>query len=105
MEISTERCRVALSLKRLMANPWARAADEFPQGKIVTGTITSVLSFGAFASLAMGVEGLIHATEMNLEAGQSPRDILSVGQSVRLRVLHVEAERQRLGFTMKLDQE
>jgi len=53
----------------------------------------------------MGVEGLIHATEMNLEPGQLPRDILSVGQSVQLRVLHVEAERQRLGFSMKLDHE
>jgi small subunit ribosomal protein S1 len=105
MDISTERCRVALSLKRLMPNPWERAAFEFSHGSVVTGTITSILSFGAFASLPAGVEGLIHATEMPLEAGQSPRDILSVGQSVKLRVLHVDPERQRLGFSMNLEQE
>ena len=77
--------------------------DEFPEGKIVTGTVTNVLSYGAFASLDMGVEGLIHATEMPLGEGQSPREILSVGQRLQLRVLHVDPSHQRLGFSMILD--
>ena len=103
LEISAERCRVALSRKRLMPNPWERADDEFPAGQVVVGKITNVLSYGAFASLAAGVEGLIHATEMPLETGQSPRDILTVGQDVQLRVLHVDASHQRLGFSMNVD--
>lgn len=103
LDISAERCRVALSRKRLLPNPWEMAEEAFPIGSIVTGTVTSVLSYGAFASLEVGVEGLIHATEMPLASGQSPRDILSVGQTLRLRVLHVDANRQRLGFSMNLD--
>jgi len=105
LEISAERCRVALSRKRLLPNPWENATDEFPEGKEVTGTIVNVLSYGAFANLDFGVEGLIHATEMPLEEGQSPRDILSEGQQVQLRVLHVDAARQRLGFSMLLENE
>ena len=103
LDISAERCRVALSRKRLLPNPWEHALAEFPEGKIVSGTVTNVLSYGAFASLDMGVEGLIHATEMPLGEGQSPREILSVGQRLQLRVLHVDPSHQRLGFSMILD--
>jgi small subunit ribosomal protein S1 len=105
LELSAERCRVALSRKRLLPNPWEHALDEFPEGKVLPATVTSVLSYGAFASLDVGVEGLIHATEMSLEAGQTPRDILSTGQSVQVRVLHVDASHQRLGFSMALENE
>lgn len=103
LDLSAERCRVALSRKRLLPNPWERASEEFPQGKIVSATVTNVLSYGAFASLDVGVEGLIHATQMPLAEGQSPRDLLSVGQRLQLRVLHVDPAHQRLGFSMILD--
>jgi len=104
LDISAERCRVALSRKRLLPNPWENATTEFPEGKIVPATVTNVLSYGAFASLDLGVEGLIHATEMPLVDGQSPRDILTVGQRLDLRVLHVDPSHQRLGFSMILEQ-
>lgn len=103
LDVSAERCRVALSRKRLLPNPWEHATDEFPEGRVVSATVTNVLSYGAFASLDIGVEGLIHATEMPLENGQSPRDLLSVGQRLDLRVLHVDASHQRLGFSMILE--
>ncbi|MEW6285993.1 MAG: S1 RNA-binding domain-containing protein [Chloroflexota bacterium] len=103
LDLSAERCRVALSRKRLLPNPWERAAEDFPQGKIVSATVTNVLSYGAFASLDIGVEGLIHATQMPLAEGQSPRDLLTVGQRLQLRVLHVDPAHQRLGFSMMLD--
>lgn len=102
LDISAERCRVALSRKRLLPNPWENATNEFPEGTIVSATVTNVLSYGAFASLDVGVEGLIHATEMPLDDGQSPRDILSAGQRLDLRVLHVDPSHQRLGFSMIL---
>ena len=103
LDISAERCRVALSRKRLLPNPWENATTDFPEGKVVTATVTNVLSYGAFASLDIGVEGLIHATEMPLQSDQSPRDILSVGQRLDLRVLHVDPSHQRLGFSMNLE--
>lgn len=103
LDISIERCRVALSRKRLLPNPWENALEEFSEGKIVSATISNVLSYGAFANLSCGVQGLIHAKEMPLGDGQSPRDILSEGQQVQLLVLHVEPSRQRLGFSMLLE--
>jgi len=105
LDISAERCRVALSLKQLTSNPWEHAETEFGEGQLVSAVITSVLSYGAFARLDVGVEGLIHASEMSLEPAQTPRDILSDGQSVQVRVLHLDASHQRLGLSMRLDGE
>lgn len=103
LELAPERCRVALSLKRLQANPWEQAETAFPAGAIVPAIITSVVSFGAFARLEAGVEGLIHASEMPLEPGQPVKEFLTEGQPVRVRVLHVEAAHQRMGLSLKID--
>ncbi|HEX2698248.1 MAG TPA: S1 RNA-binding domain-containing protein, partial [Anaerolineales bacterium] len=103
LELSPERCRVALSLKRLSPNPWARIGNEVKVGQVVPATITSVLSYGAFARLDMGVEGLIHASEMPLNPGQSVKDIVSDGKQIQVRILHVDASHQRMGLSMKVD--
>jgi small subunit ribosomal protein S1 len=105
LDISVERSRVALSLKRLIPNPWERAEADFPAGQILPAIITSVLSYGAFARLEAGVEGLIHASEMPLQDDQSPRTLLSEGQQVQIRVLHVDPAHQRLGLSMKINSE
>jgi small subunit ribosomal protein S1 len=103
LDLSAERCRVALSLKRLLANPWVDIGSQAPAGAAVPAVITSILSYGAFARLEQGVEGLIHASEMPLAGGQSVKDLLHEGQAVRVRVMHVDAAHQRMGLTMKID--
>lgn len=102
LEISPERCRVALSLKRLLPNPWERANTDFAEGQIVPAVITSIVSYGAFARLEAGVEGLIHASEMPLADGQSVRDVVDDNQEVQVRILHVDAAHQRMGLSLNL---
>jgi small subunit ribosomal protein S1 len=103
LDLAPERCRVALSLKRLLPNPWQSAAVEFPEGCIKPAKITSVLSFGAFARLEAGVEGLIHASEIPMDDGRSLKETLSEGQAVQVRVLHLDLARQRMGLSMRLE--
>ncbi len=105
LEMSAERNRVALSLKRLSPSPWARAASEFPVGRVLSAVVTSVLSYGAFARIEAGVEGLIHVSEMPLEENQTPRNLLAEGQPVQARVLRVDPARQRLGLSLRINQE
>lgn len=102
LELAPERCRVALSLKRLLPNPWQNAAVEFPEGCVKPATITSVLSFGAFAKLDAGVEGLIHASEIPQVEEKPVKEILSEGQVVQVRILHLDSTHQRLGLSMRL---
>jgi small subunit ribosomal protein S1 len=103
LEVTPERCRVALSMKRLRPNPWERADTDFAEGQIVPAVITSIVSYGAFARLEAGVEGLIHASEMPLEGGLSARDVVTEDQEVQVRILHVDAAHQRMGLSLNLD--
>lgn len=103
MEIVPERCRIALSLKRLMPNPWETAQESYPINIIVPAVVTVLVPYGAFARLEKGLEGLIHASEIPLPPNHAVKDFLSPGQSVQVRILQVDASRQRLGLSMKLE--
>jgi small subunit ribosomal protein S1 len=106
LDLSLERCRVALSLKRLQSNPWENASAQFPEGSVANAVVTSVLSFGAFARLSdVGIEGLIHASEIPQLEGKNAhvKELLSEGQSVQVRVLHLDPAHQRMGLSMRLE--
>ncbi len=101
ISIDKEHARVALSLKRLHPNPWDTAEARYFPGQVTEAIITSVVPFGAFARLEEGLDGLIHISEMKLGDGKvSPQDLFIEGQRVRVRVLHVNAGRQRLGLSL-----
>lgn len=104
IQVEQERARVALSLKRMYPNPWETAEERYFPGQIAEATVTSIVPFGAFARLEEGLDGLIHVSEFS-SAG-SPVEIsslLSEGQRVRVRILHVDASRQRLGLSLKVN--
>jgi small subunit ribosomal protein S1 len=103
IQVDQDRARVALSLKRMHPNPWETAEERYLPGQITEATVTSIVPFGAFARLEEGLDGLIHVSEFS-SAG-NPVDITSVlheGQTVDVRILHVDASRQRLGLSLKL---
>jgi len=101
LSLDKDNCRVALSLKRLFPNPWETAAERYFPGLVVDATITSVVPFGAFARVEQGLDGLIHASGMQLDKMDGkPADLLREGQTVKVRVLHVDAKRQRLGLSL-----
>jgi small subunit ribosomal protein S1 len=103
MEVVPERCRIALSLKRLKINPWETAEQRYPVGAVFPAVVTVLVAYGAFARLEEGLEGLIHATEIPLPPNGEIKDILTPGQDVQVRILQVEVSRQRLGLSMKIE--
>jgi len=104
IDVSPERCRVALSLKRLQPNPWETVRNRYLVNDIVPATITTIVSFGAFARLEEGLEGLIHVSEIPLENGQTIKEILAPGAKVNVRILQVDSTHQRLGLSLKLEE-
>lgn len=102
LDILPERCRIALSLKRLKPNPWETVLQRYAINDIVPATITSVVSFGLFARLEEGLEGLVHVSEIEPE-GVILKDIYTEGQQINVRILHVEPQHQRLGLSLKLN--
>ena len=105
IQVDPKRARVALSLKRLYPNPWETAEERYFPGQIVDAVITSIVPFGAFARLEEGLDGLIHVSEIaacDQSEGFAP---LQEGRRVKVRILHVDASKQRLGLSLKVNTE
>jgi small subunit ribosomal protein S1 len=105
IQVDKVRARIALSLKRLRPNPWETAEERYFPGQLTEAVITSVVPFGAFARLEEGLDGLIHVSEIKpSDESIHPAEMLEEGQRVKVRVLHVDATRQRLGLSLKLEE-
>jgi small subunit ribosomal protein S1 len=103
IDVNRDQRRVGLSIKRLHPDPWSLVAERYHVGQVIEAVITNVVSFGAFAQLPEGVEGLIHTSELAEGSFLHPRDVVKEGQNVKVRIMNIEPNRQRIGLTMRLD--
>jgi small subunit ribosomal protein S1 len=105
IKIDLENLRIALSLKRLQPEPWEMISSDVSVGTIMQGTITKLASFGAFARVKGGLEGLIHLSELSYDKIDVPSDVVREGQEVEVKIIKIEEERKRLGLSLLLDKE
>ena len=99
--VDREKKKIALSLRRSQPGPWARIAEKYKVGDLVSGTITKLASFGAFARIEDGVEGLIHVSELGEGRIPHPRSVVKEGDSLTLRVIRIDPARRRLGLSLR----
>ncbi len=92
--------RIGLSLKRLQENPWAIVEERYHIGQLVEGLVSRVEAFGAFVSIDPGIEALLHVSQFP-EGQTDPRRFLYEGQRVLSRIITIEADKQRLGLSLK----
>ncbi len=101
ISVDRDNRRIALSLKRLHANPWATVEERFVAGQSVTATITNVVDFGAFAQIEEGLEGLIHITELGEGQISHPGQVVQPGEEVLVHILRIDSANHRLALSMK----
>lgn len=101
LNLDHERKRISLSLKRLLPDPWTVIEETLAVDQLVPGTVTNVVDFGVFVALDMGVEGLVHISELADPPPEHPREITRRGQQLLLRVLRIDPARRRLGLSLK----
>src|SRR2546430_3778809 len=99
LSVDKEKKKIALSIKRAEVGPWTTVEQRYTPGQVVTGVITKIAPFGAFARIEDGIEGLIHLSE--LTPGMDPRQTLPEGVPLQLRILRIDAERRRLGLSLR----
>ncbi len=99
--VDVERERIALSRKALLPSPWDSFAQSHAEGDLLEGKVVSVVDFGAFAQVAEGIEGLIHVSEMHGTQGSVPQDVLAPGDTILVRILAIQPERQRLSLSQR----
>ena len=101
LSVDRDRRRIALSLKRLENEPWSTVDQRYDIGMVVTGTVTKLTNFGAFVRVDEAIEGLVHISEISEDRIAHPRDVLQEGQEVTVRVIRIDAERQRMGLSLR----
>lgn len=101
LSIDHEQQRVALSLKRLQPEPWSQVFNYYEINQVVDAVITKLTNFGAFARIDDRIEGLIHISEISDKNITHPREVLSEGQAVKVRIIHIDPDRRRMGLSMK----
>jgi small subunit ribosomal protein S1 len=99
--VDRERGRISLSIKRLGEDPWLRAARDLAIGSELDATVTRVMAFGAFARVPIGIEGLIHISEIAPWTIATPAEVVHPGDPVRVRVVAIDVERRRLSLSMR----
>jgi small subunit ribosomal protein S1 len=99
--VNRERQRIALSLKHLQPDPWSLVDERYEVGQLIEGTITNVVSFGAFARIEDGLEGLIHISELAEGDFLHPRNVVKEGDKVTVRILDIDSARHRLRLSLR----
>ncbi len=99
--INAQEKKIALSIKRTQPEPWSRVAAIYEVGQLVMGTVTQLANFGAFARIEDGIEGLIHVSELSEQRIGHPRQVVSEGQDLILRIIRIDPARRRMGLSLR----
>lgn len=102
LSVDQDRRRIGLSLRRLQPQPWDLVDENYEVGQIVRGRITKLVNFGAFARLEKdGIEGLIHVSELTERRINHPKEVVSEGEEVDLRIIRIDTDKRRMGLSLK----
>jgi small subunit ribosomal protein S1 len=101
LDIDRERQRISLGLKQTQTDPWQQVLDSYGEGDVVQGRVTKVVTFGAFVEILPGVEGLVHISELAQHHVENPREVVSQGDLVNVKIIEVDADRRRLSLSLK----
>lgn len=101
LKVERETKRIALSLKRTQPEPWVTVGVRYQVGQVVPATITKLASFGAFARLEGGIEGLIHISELTDRVIHHPKEAVREGDQVKVKIVKLDLDRRRIGLSLK----
>jgi small subunit ribosomal protein S1 len=102
IKLEQETKKISLSLKALQANPWVEAGKKLAVGAEFSGRVVRLKTFGAFIELFPGVDGLLHISQLGVNRRVNhPKEILTVGQTVNVRILAFDLSQKTISLTME----
>jgi small subunit ribosomal protein S1 len=101
LDIDRDRQRISLGLKQTQEDPWQRVVSTYRSGDVLEGTVTKVVSFGAFVEILDGVEGLVHISELADHHVENPSEVVELGATLNVKILEIDEERRRLSLSIK----
>jgi small subunit ribosomal protein S1 len=101
LELDWEKNRISVSQKAALPDPWLQIHARFPEESCHTGVVARLAPFGAFVTLAPGIDGLIHISQLGQgKRINHPREVLAEGQAIEVRVLKIDTESKRLSLAL-----
>ena len=101
LDLNEEEGRVSLSLKATTPGPWDGVEQKLAKGDVVEGTVKRLTDFGAFVEVLPGIDGLVHVSQISHKRIENPKEALKVGQEVKVKVLEVNADSERVSLSIK----
>ena len=101
LSFDPEKRKISLGCKTAESNPWNHFLDQFSVGDVVPAKIVKLMTFGAFAEIIPGVDGLIHISQIADRRINKPDDVLSEGQDVTVKIIDVDAENKRISLSIR----
>ena len=100
-DLNAEENRISLGFKKAEDNPWEIFKSQYAVDDVVKATIVSTTSFGAFAQIIDGVDGLIHISQLADKKVENVKDIVSVGDVVDVKIIDIDDESKRISISMR----
>lgn len=99
--LNPETGRISLGHRRPEDNPWVKFTNEYAVGDVVDATVVSVTSFGAFARITDGIDGLIHISQLANERVTNVKDVVNVGDTVTVKITAIDSEKKRISLSIR----
>ena len=96
-----EKHKISLGVKDRSANPWDKFMETYKVGDVANVRIVKLMTFGAFAEIVPGVDGLIHISQIADRRIEKPGDVLSEGQMVDAKITAVDEEKQKISLSIR----
>ena len=100
-ELDKDANRISLGYKKTEDNPWEIFKSQYNVGDVVKATIVSLTSFGAFAQIIDGVDGLIHISQIADQKVENVKDVLTVGDEVDVKIIDIDLDAKRISISMR----
>ncbi|MBQ8539296.1 MAG: bifunctional 4-hydroxy-3-methylbut-2-enyl diphosphate reductase/30S ribosomal protein S1, partial [Ruminococcus sp.] len=100
-DINAETKKISLGYKKTEDNPWVVLENEYPVGTVVNATIVGMTTFGAFANIIPGIDGLIHISQISNKRIEKPQDELKVGEVVEAKITAIDFEKKRVSLSIR----
>ncbi len=102
LDVDPQKRRISLGLKQTLANPWDAFVDEYPVGTELEGEVRNITEFGLFVGLPGEIDGMVHMSDIDWNrAGEDAINDYRKGDAVRVKVLDVDIEKERISLGIK----
>lgn len=101
LNVDPEKKKISLGYKQLQPKPWDLVPEKYHDGDVIEGKVVRIAPFGAFVELEPTVDGLVHISQVANRRIEKVEDVLSLGQTVKAKILEVNAEKKRISLSIR----